>query len=176
MPKKAYIERRNGKDHVVIERSGSSSRPSTAELLIAAEQREASLIAENAVLRNRLSIAERDSWELRNLTADYQRLINEHQQCRNLRAQLDSQIRETRRVEGRLDDEKVRTRRLTEALRGLRTIEERYIQKRDEVEVLTRMVLEHQDALALWETRIAEKDRRIAYLRRLLRQLGVDVD
>ena len=117
-PNKAYIERdRHGRERIVIEKkrrgSSTSSRPTAQELLEAAEDREAGLIAENSVLRATLSGAQRDSWEFRNLTSDYQRLVNEHHQCQFLRAQLDAEVREIRRIEDKLDDEKDKTDKLS---------------------------------------------------------------
>ena len=131
---------------------------------------------ENAALRHRLSVAERDCWDFRNLTADYQRLVNEHHQCRYLRAQLDAQIRETRRVEDKLDDEKDRVDKLTETLRRMKSYRKKYEEKWNEVEVLQRRLLERDDRLRLAETRIADKNKMIIYLKNALRARGFRVD
>ncbi|KAG0651234.1 hypothetical protein D0Z07_1883 [Hyphodiscus hymeniophilus] len=177
MPRKVYVEEdRHGRKKFVIERRGSSSRSSTAELLEAAEEREASLSAENIALRNRLSVAERDAWEFRNLTAEYQHLVNEHHQCRYLRAQLDAQIRDTRRVEDRLDDEKDRVHKMGETLRRMKSYKEKYDEKWNEVEVLKRRILERDDILRLAETRIEDKNKLIIYLKKYLRDHGFRVE
>jgi iron-sulfur cluster repair protein YtfE (RIC family) len=177
MPKKIFVERdRHGRDRFVVEKRGSSSRSSTAELLEAAEQREAILIAENGGLRTRLSVAERDSWEFRNLTAEYQHLVNEHHQCRYLRAQLEAQVRETRRVEDKLDDEKDRVDKLTEMLNRMKSYKEKYEEKWKEVEILKRRILERDDMIRLAETRIEDKNKVIIYLKSYLRRHGFHVD
>jgi hypothetical protein len=181
MPKKAYVERdRYGRERVVIERRGSSSK-TTAELLDAAEEREALLIAENNALRTRLSVADRDSWEFRNLTAEYQRLAYEHQQCRYLRAQLDAQVRETRRVEDKLDDEKAVADKLKDKVRLAKRFShdayrELYEEKCREVELLKRRVLERDDTIRLDEARIADKNKTILFLKNYLRDHGFRVD
>ena len=190
MPKKAYIERdRHGRERVILERRGSSStKPTTNELLDAAEDREVILIAENSALRAKLSVAERDSWEFRNLTAEYQHLVNEHQQCRYLRAQLDAQVRETRRIEDKLDDEKDKTEKLfdkadklTEKIRLMKratyeSYKEKYEEKYNEVEILKRRILERDDIIRLGETRIADKNKTIIYLKNYLRDHGFRVE
>ena len=177
-PKKAYIERdRHGRERIVIEKrrrgSSTSSRPSTQELLDAAEDREAALIAENNVLRATLSGAQRDSWEFRNLTADYQHLVNEHHQCRFLRAQLDTQVRETRRIEDKLDDEKDKTEKL---IHKIHTLTEKNDKLEDRMEVLRRKILGQDDTIRLAETRIEDKNRTIIYLKNYLRNHGFRVE
>jgi DNA repair ATPase RecN len=174
--KKAYVERdRRGRERIVIERR-SSSKATTAELLEAAEEREAILRAENNALRTRLSVADRDSWEFRNLTAEYQHLINEHQQCTYLRGQLEAQIRETRRVEDDLDDEKDKVDKLTEKLRRTKSYKQKYEEKWSEAEILKRRVLERDDVIRLAETRIEDKNKLILYLKNYLRRHGFHVD
>lgn len=175
--KKAYVERdRHGRGRIVIERRGSSSKTTTAELLEAAEEREAILIAENNALRTRLSVADRDSWEFRNLTAEYQHLVNEHHQCRYLRAQLDAQIRETRKVEDELDDEKDKVDKLMEKIHRIKSYKEKYEEKWSEAEILKRRILERDDVIRLAETRIADKNKMILYLKNYLRRHGFHVD
>jgi hypothetical protein len=150
-------------------------------LLDEAERREAELIAENNALRTRLSVAERDSWEFRNLTAEYQHLVNDHHQCRYLRAQLDAQVRETRRVEDRLDDEKGATGKLKEKIRLMKrftheSYKELYEEKCREVDSLKRKIWERDDTIRLDETRMADKNKTIIYLKNYLRDRGFRVE
>jgi len=178
MAPKAYIERdRHGRERIVIEKkrrgSTTSSRPSTQELLDAAQDREAALIAENNGLRATLSGAQRDSWEFRNLTVDYQNLVHEHSQCRYLRGQLDAQIRETRRIEDRLDDEKDKTEKLIEKIHKLTDKNDKLEER---IEVLKRKILGQDDIIRLGETRIADKNKTIIYLKNYLRDHGFRVD
>jgi chromosome segregation ATPase len=182
MAKKVYIERnRKGRDRVVIERGSSSSRSGVAELIEEAEQREASLTAENYTLRTRLSVAERDSWEFRNLTAEYQHLVNEHQQCRYLRTQLEAQVRETRMVEDELDNERDLVNKLKNKVNSMKkasrdSYSEKYKEKWQEVEVLKQGILERDELLRLAQTRIEDKNKIIHYLKKYLREHGFRVD
>ena len=178
MAPKAYIERdRHGRERIVIEKkrrgSTTSSRPSTQDLLEAAEDREAALIAENSALRATLSGAQRDSWEFRNLTVDYQNLVHEHSQCRYLRGQLDAQVRETRRIEERLDDEKDKTEKLIDKIHKLTDKNEKL---EDKMEVMRRQILAQDDTIRLEEARISDKNKTIIYLKKYLRDHGFRVD
>lgn len=161
---------------------GSHGRArSTRELLNEAEEREQVLNGEILSLQTRLSYAQRDNWQ-------YQNIVNEHQHCRNLRAQLEAQIREVRRLEDLLADEEDTTARLkhkNEELkekyrlmkRGSREEEFklRYEEKLAEVEVLRRRLAEKDELLALAETRITDKNRTIVYLKNYLRNHGFHV-
>ena len=162
---------------------GSHGRgQSTRELLNEAEEREQILNGEIAALQTRLSYAQRDLWQ-------YQTAATEHQQCRNIRAQLDAQIREVRRLEDRLADEEdinARLRGKNEELkeryrlmkRGSREEDyrQRYEEKLAEVELLRRRLIDRDEKLALAETRISDKNRTIAYLKNYLRTHGFHVD
>ena len=186
--KKAYVERdRHGRERVVLERRGSA-KLTTSELLNAAEEREQILIAENNTLRTRLSIAERDSYEFRNLTAAYQQLVHEHQQCRYLRGQLDAQVRETRIVEDQLDDEKDKKEKLydkvdklNEKIRLLKrstyeSYKDRYEENLREAEALKRRIMEQDNMVRLGEARILDKNNTILSLKSYLRRHGFHVD
>jgi hypothetical protein len=150
------------------------------ELLNEAEEREV-LKGEVLSLQARLSYAQRDNWQ-------YQNLVNEHRHCRNLRGELEAQVREVRRLEDLLADEEDTTARLkrkNEELkekyrlmkRGNREEEFklRYEEKRAEGEVLRRRLAERDEMLALAETRIANKNRTILYLKNYLRSHGFNV-
>jgi hypothetical protein len=157
-------------------------------MLDAAEEREAILIAENNALRTRLSAAQRDQWEFQNLTIAYQNLVNDHRQCRYLRGQLDAQVMETRALEDRLDDERDKrekwerkNEKLKEEIHLMRrgsyeSYRHKYEEKRTEVEVLKRRVLAQDDLIQLGETRIADKNKTILYLKNYLRDHGFRVD
>jgi len=161
---------------------GSHGRGRNArELLSDAEEQIETLNGEILSLQTRLSYAQRDNWQ-------YQNIVNEHQQCRNIRAQLDAQVREVRRLEDLLADEEdtsARLRHKNEELkekyrlmkRGSREEEFklRYEEKLAEVEVLRRRLAERDEMLALAETRIANKNRTILYLKNYLRSHGFNV-
>lgn len=187
MPKNYSIERDGrGRERLVRTSSnregGSHGRArSTRELLNEAEEREQRLNDEILSLQTRLSYAQRDSWQ-------YQNIANEHQHCRNLRAQLDAQVREVRRLEDLLADEEdvsARLRHKYEELkekyrnmrRGNREEEYKlaYEEKLAEVELLRRRLAEKDELLALGETRIADKNRTIVYLKNYLRSRGFHV-
>jgi hypothetical protein len=151
------------------------------ELLSDAEEQIETLNGEILSLQTRLSYAQRDNWQ-------YQNIVNEHQQCRNIRAQLDAQVREVRRLEDLLADEEdtsARLRHKNEELkekyrlmkRGNREEEFklRYEEKLAEVEVLRRRLVEKDELLGVEETRIAEKNRTIVYLKDYLRRHGFHV-
>ena len=161
---------------------GSHGRARSArELLNEAEERIETLNGEILSLQTRLSYAQRDNWQ-------FQNIVNEHQQCRNTRAQLDAQVREVRRLEDLLADEEdasARLRHKNEELkekyrlmkRGNREDEFRlrYEEKLAEVEVLRRRLAEKDQLLGVEETRIADKDRTIVYLKDYLRRHGFHV-
>ncbi|PMD35290.1 hypothetical protein L207DRAFT_436087 [Hyaloscypha variabilis F] len=161
---------------------GSHGRGRNArELLSDAEEQIETLNGEILSLQTRLSYAQRDNWQ-------YQNIVNEHQQCRNIRAQLDAQVREVRRLEDLLADEEdtsARLRHKNEELkekyrlmkRGNREEEFklRYEEKLAEVEVLRRRLVEKDELLGVEETRIAEKNRTIVYLKDYLRRHGFHV-
>lgn len=161
---------------------GSHGRArSTRELLNEAEEREQLLNGEILSLQTRLSYAQRDNWQ-------YQNIVNEHQHCRNLRGQLEAQVREVRRLEDLLADEEDTTAGLKHKNEELRekyrlmkrgSREEefklRYEEKLAEVEVLRRRLAEKDELLALAETRITDKNRTIVYLKNYLRNHGFHV-
>jgi hypothetical protein len=153
----------------------------TGELLNEAEEREQVLNGEILSLETRLSYTQRDNWE-------YQNIVNEHQQCANIRAQLEAQVREVRRLEDLLTDEEdanARLRSKNEELkekyrlmkRGSREEEYklRYEEKLLEVEVLRRRLVEKDEIVRLAETRITDKNRTIVYLKNYLRARGFHV-
>lgn len=83
----------------------SSGRKSDRQLLAESEEREAALDVQIATLQTRLSYTERDLWQLQNSQADHQRLINTHNGCRHMQAQLEGQIRHTRdQLEGQMSE------------------------------------------------------------------------
>ncbi|KAE8440448.1 hypothetical protein EG329_007604 [Mollisiaceae sp. DMI_Dod_QoI] len=201
---RTFIERDSrGRERLVLSRSGSHHRSSSQgrrpirDLLDEAETREEALTAEIRSLQSRLSFAQRDQWHLQNLRTEHQKVVNEHYGCRHLQAQLEAQVREVRRVETLLAEEESRNDRLThknEKLeekirlmkRGSREgegLRESYEQKALEVEVLRQRLIERDheirdrdDALRLAETRIAEKNSRIVYLKDFLRTQGFRVE
>jgi hypothetical protein len=188
MPSRDYTIERDGRGRERIVRTssnrerGSHGRArSMRELLNDAEEREEELKGEVLSLQTRLSYAQRDNWQ-------YQNLVNEHRHCRNLRGELETQVREVRRLEDLLADEEDTTARLkrkNEELkeknrlmkRGNREEEfrSRYEEKLAEVEVLRRRLAERDEMLALAETRIANKNRTILYLKNYLRSHGFNV-
>jgi cell division protein FtsB len=184
-PQKAYIERdRHGRQRIVIEKkrrgSATSSRPSTQDLLDAAIRREEELIIENNALRATLSGSQRDSWEHRNLTVAYQNLVNEHNHCGYLRAQLEAQVRETQRLEDRLDDEKDKSEKLAHKNHSLadkiEKLEDKLHDMRSRIAERDRTIIEHEDIIRLNETRINDKNKVIIYLKQYLRDHGFRVD
>jgi chromosome segregation ATPase len=151
----------------------------TRELLNEAEEREQVLNGEVLSLQTQLSYAQRDNWQL-------QTIVNEHQQCRHIRAQLDAQVREVGRLEDLLADEDEDTGRLRrkyedlkEKYRVTKSKEEEYrllcTEKVAEVEVLRRRLADQVDLARLQETRITERNRTIAYLKNYLRTHGFHV-
>lgn len=204
----AYVERDSrGRDRLVIPRSGRShshGRLSDRELLNESEEREAALSVEISALQTRLSYAQRDQWQLQQLREEHQRLVNAHNGCRNLHAQLDTQVREVRRFEDMLADEEDKSERLTRKIDELKgKIEEykerirlmrrtsgefevyraRYEEKAVEVDILKQRLLERDqrllerdEQLRLAETRVADRNSTIAYLKNYLRTHGFRVD
>ena len=175
--KRAFVERNSrGKERIVLTRSSSLGRPSTRELLHEAEAREQDLIAQNQDLRARLSFAQKAEWTLQNVRLEHQRLAEEHYHCRHLRAQLEAQVREVRRIEDKLEDEEYRSEKLEEKIRLLKRgrgghdYRQRYEQKVQEVELLRRRLSESE---RLSETRLADKNRIILYLKNILRAHGI---
>ncbi|KAG4432469.1 hypothetical protein IFR05_012059 [Cadophora sp. M221] len=199
--RRPYIERDSrGRERLVLSggrspshhrRTSSNGEPTTHQLLVEAESREQTLISEVSSLQTRLSMAQRDQWHLQNLRTEHQRVVNEHYQCRNVGAQLDAQVREVRRVEDLLGEEEERNaklehknEKLEEKIRMLKRgsagaaegYQRRYEEKLLEVEVLRQRVLERDELVRLAETRIAEKNRTIVYLKNYLRTHGFRVE
>lgn len=188
MANREYRIERDGRGRERLVRSsshregGSHGRGRSArELLNDAEERIEVLNGEILSLQTRLSYAQRDNWQ-------YQNIVNEHQQCRHLRGQLDAQVREVRRLEDLLADEEDTNAKLRHKYEELKekyrlvrrsSREEeyklRYEEKLAEVEVLRRRLAEKDELLALEETRIGEKNRTIAYLKDYLRRHGFHV-
>ncbi|KAH7410847.1 hypothetical protein BKA64DRAFT_772211 [Cadophora sp. MPI-SDFR-AT-0126] len=195
--RRPYIERDSrGRERLVLGRSSSHShrrassygdRP-TQDLLDDAEAREQSLISQVSSLQTQLSMAQRDQWHLQNLRAEHQRVVNEHYQCRNMRAQLDAQVREVRRMEDLLVEEEDRNAKLVhknekleEKIRLLKrgsgeSYQRRYEEKLLEVEMLRTRLVEKEDVIRLAETRIADKNSTIVYLKNYLRTHGFRVE
>ncbi|CZR59773.1 uncharacterized protein PAC_09667 [Phialocephala subalpina] len=169
-------------------RSSSHGRRSHADLLEEAEKREKALTAEVHSLQTRLSVAQRDQWHLQNLRTEHQKLVNEHYECRHLRAQLEGQAKEVRRVETMLADERdrlegltLKTEKLEEKVRRQKGrdsegIREAYEQKALEVEALRQRLVEREETIRLAETRIAEKNSMITYLKNFLSTHGFRVE
>jgi chromosome segregation ATPase len=209
MPHKtAYIERDSrGRERLVIPRSGrthSHGRKSDRELLNESEEREAQLRAELSGLQTRLSLAQRDQWELQRLREEHQRLAHAHNGCRNVHVQLDAQVRELRRVEDLLADEEEKSEGLRrkveqfkekieeykERLRLMRrtsgdfeVYRARYEEKTREVEVLKQIlterdhqIIEKEDQIRLAETRVTDRNATILYLKNYLRTHGFRVE
>jgi chromosome segregation ATPase len=176
-----YFERdRRGRERVVItdrRRSSSQTRLSTRELLNAAEEREKVLIARNANLQTRLSWSQANEYTIRN---EHQTLVNEHYQCRHLRAQIQTQSDAIKRLEERLEAEQDKTERLEERNRLLlRTSHEsyrqRYEEKCREVASLKAGNRDRDELILLNDTRIAKRDQKIAVMTDHLRRLGFSV-
>ncbi|KAH6713911.1 hypothetical protein DL95DRAFT_184677 [Leptodontidium sp. 2 PMI_412] len=196
--RRPYIERDSrGRERLVLggrspshRRASSIGEPTTHQLLVEAEAREQTLISEVSSLQTRLSMAQRDQWHLQNLRTEHQRVVNEHYQCRNMGAQLDAQVREVRRIEDLLVEEEERNaklehknEKLEEKVRllkrgsaGAEGYQRRYEEKLLEVEVLRQRMLEKDELVRLAETRIAEKNRTIVYLKSYLRTHGFRVE
>jgi DNA repair exonuclease SbcCD ATPase subunit len=197
----AYIERdARGRERLVIPRSGrahSHGRKSDRELLNESEEREATLGVEISALQTRLSYAQRDQWQLQQLREEHQRLIHEHSGCRNIHAQLETQVREVRRIEDLLADEQDQSERLQRKIEDLkekirlmrRTSGEfevyraRYEEKSLEVDVLKQRLMERdqqlidrEEQLRLAETRIADRNSTILYFKNYLRSKGFRVE
>lgn len=185
--RRGFFER-TGRGHeriVIVNRGRASSHgKSTKELLDEAEEREQALISQVTSLNTRLSIAERNEWNMRQ---NHNTLVHEHNQCRNLRAQLEHQINEVRRFDGLLADQedrsekyKAKVEKLEEKVRLLKRgmVEDyrsRYDKAMEDVDLLAQKVGEKNDELRVADTRIAEKNRTIVYLRNYLQQLGYSV-
>ncbi|KAH7346421.1 hypothetical protein BKA65DRAFT_276343 [Rhexocercosporidium sp. MPI-PUGE-AT-0058] len=199
--RRPYIERDSrGRERLVLggrspshRRTSSYGDKTTQQLLDEAEAREQTLISEVSSLQTRLSMAQRDQWHLQNLRTEHQRVVNEHYQCRNVRVQLDAQIREVRRMEDLLVEEEERNAKLVhknekleEKVRllkrgsGSMTVVEgwqrRYEEKLLEVEMLRQRLVERDEGLRLAETRIADKNSTIVYLKNYLRTHGFRVE
>jgi hypothetical protein len=177
------VERdRHGRERIVLARSSSHNRRSNRELLNEAEEREQVLIAENQALRTQLSFAQNAEWNLRNLRVEHQRLADEHYHCRNLRAQLETQVREVRRIEDKLEDEEDKSERLGEKIRLMKrgSVDQgyrvRYEEKVREVELLRQRLLERDGQLRIADTRLADKNTTVLYLKNFLRERGFRVE
>lgn len=192
--RRGYIERDSrGRERLVLGRTSSHRRSSsygtktTQELLDEAEAREQVLISEISSLQTRLSEAQRDQWHLQNLRAEHQRVVNEHYQCRNMRAQLEAQVREVARYDDLLANEEDKSERLhhkneklEEKIRLLKrgsgeNYRARYEEKLVEVEMLRTRMVEKDEMLRLAETRLTEKNSTIVYLKNYLRTHGFRV-
>jgi hypothetical protein len=104
-----------------------------------------------------------------------------------MQAQLEAQVREVRRLDDLLADEedkaekyKARTEKLEEKIRLLkRGIVEDYRGRYDtamrDLELLTQRLGEKNEMLRLADTRVADKNRTILYLKDYLQQLGYRV-
>jgi len=188
--RRGFFERdRHGRERVVLTRSGSRHRShshqrlsTTHELLNEAEERESILIAENQSLRTQLSFAQANEWGLRDLQEENRRLRDEHHGCRNMRAQLEAQVREVRRVEDKLEDAEVNNERFQEKIRLLKRgrapegWRERYEEKVREVEILRRRLLDKDEVVRLRDLSLLERNRTVAYLRGVLREYGIRVE
>tara|TARA_R110002060_G_scaffold36607_2_gene47612 strand:+ start:212 stop:532 length:321 start_codon:yes stop_codon:yes gene_type:complete len=105
-----------------------------------------------------------------------------------MRAQLDAQVREVRRIEDLLIEEEDRNAKLVhknekleEKNRMLKrgsgeNYQRRYEEKLLEVEMLRTRMVEKEDLIRLAETRIADKNSTIVYLKNYLRTHGFRVD
>ena len=185
---RTYVERDSrGRERLVVSRGNSrrrssSQRRSTRELLNDAEEREQVLIAQVQSLQTRLSFAERNEWQYQNLRREHQNLVNEHYQCRNVRAQMEAQVREVSRVEDLLADEEDKNEELKEKIRLLKRgsghdgYRARFQEKVEEVELLRQRIAERENLIRLAETRVAEKNRTILYLKNYLRTHGFRVE
>lgn len=166
---------------MVERRRSSMSRPSLHDQLELAIEREQELIVDNNSLRIQLSTAQRDLWELRHLRTEYNNFLNQHQRCHNLRAQLEAQINETKRVDDKLEEEKERSERSAEKIRQLKrasseSYREKYYEKSQEVELLRTRIADRDELIRLSETRLDEKTRIIQHLKNYLRQRGFYVE
>ncbi|KAH6705320.1 hypothetical protein BKA61DRAFT_493237 [Leptodontidium sp. MPI-SDFR-AT-0119] len=197
--RRTYIERDSqGRERLVLGRvprltqrnlTRDYTPTSSADLLEDAENREQTLVAEISSLRAQLSMAQRDQWHLQNLRTEHERVVNEHHQCRDSRAQLETQVREVKRMEDMLMDEEERNAKLElmkemleEKVRLFKRAgsgegwQRRYEEKLLEVEVLRQRIVEKDDVLKLAETRILERNSTIVYLKNYLRTHGFRID
>lgn len=142
-------------------RSSSHERRSHADLLDVAEKREKAVASGTNSLQTRLSVAQRDQWHLQDLRTEHEELVNEHDECIHLRAQLEMQAIQVRDLKDMLADMENTAEKLA---RGNRELEEKawlnretYEQKSREVEVL-RLKLEDKDneIRAIVEQRVQE--------------------
>jgi peptidoglycan hydrolase CwlO-like protein len=185
--RRSFFERdAQGRERIVIvNRTRSSSHDkSTRELLAEADEREQALIAQVSSLTTRLSFAERNEWAIRQ---QHTALVNEHHNCRQLRAQVDAQLNEIRRLDSLLNDEEDKTNRLKGKVEKLeekirlmkRGVVEDYRHKYDnamkDMDLLTQRMVDKNEELRLADARIAEKNRTIVYLKDYLQQLGYRV-
>lgn len=187
--RKGFFERDGrGRERIVIVNGGrgraSSHGKSTKELLDEAEEREQALISQVSSLSTRLSLAERNEWAIRQ---QHQTLVHEHHQCRNMRVQLEAQRNEVRRVDDLLADEedksekyKAKVEKLEEKIRLLKrgVVEDykgRYENAMKDLDLLTQRLGDKNDELRVADTRIAEKNRTILFLKDYLQQLGYRV-
>ncbi|KAI9054481.1 hypothetical protein LZ554_001639 [Drepanopeziza brunnea f. sp. 'monogermtubi'] len=190
--RRGYVERDSrGRERLFIGqpssryRSSSYGHETTQELLDEAEAREQDLTSQVSSLQARLSVAQRDQWHLQNLRTEHQRVVNEHYQCRNMRAQLDAQVRGIARIDNLLAHEEDKSERLhrkneklEETIRLLKrgggeSYRARYEEKLLEVELLRTRMVEKGDQLRLAETRIAEKNSTISKPKNFLRAHGL---
>jgi len=159
---------------------------STLDRLRDAEEQIAILVAENDSLHRRLSTAQAAEY---NIEHRYRSLINEHNQCRELRDQQRSQGHEITRLRNRLDDEKEKNETLRAEIRrltGAGNYRQRYEDKLREVAILqSRLdqgdaIIRRRDAeiqqlndlLREEKHRVTRRDNTISNMRELLRTLG----
>ncbi|PSS22099.1 hypothetical protein M430DRAFT_221113 [Amorphotheca resinae ATCC 22711] len=174
----AHIERdRHGRERVVLtnhRRSSSRTRQSSRELLDEAEKREQHLIARNQDLQAQLNWAQVNECNTRNeyhrLFARHQDLVNDHCQCRDLRAQLQIQTGENRRLEGLIEAEKHEKEALEEKVRllkrtSLEGYRQRYEEKARELEILKRQMQEAEELKRLDTLKLVEKSQTILELK-----------
>ena len=132
------------------------------------------LYAEITALRRSLSLAESNEYRIRN---QYQTLANQHNNCGNLRPQIQALENEVRRLRERNEDEQDNVVRLQERIRLMKrtshdSYRDRYEDKAAEVETLKRQLRERDSYIALEETRLASYTRTITNMKRYLNQLG----
>jgi hypothetical protein len=97
-------------------------------------------------------------------------LVNEHCQCRDLRAQLQIQTGENRRLEGLIEAEKHEKEALEEKVRllkrtSLEGYRQRYEEKARELEVLRRQMQEAEELKRLDTLKLVEKSQTILELK-----------
>ena len=95
---------------------------------------------------------------------------------------MEAQVREVSRVEDLLADEEDKNEKLKEKIRLLKRgsghdgYRARFEEKVMEVELLRQRIAERENLIRLTETRVAEKNRTILYLKNYLRTHGFRVE